>query len=237
MNTRAFLRRYAYVYCYVLCGFLLMAAMFRHGVETVSSQQELKSKPRIVIDAGHGGIDGGTTSVTGKMEKELNLEISQRLACLLRLYGQEPEMTRTSDDSLATDGSTIREQKRSDLRNRIALANQSEKTVLVSIHQNHYPDGRYSGPQVFYADDPVSKGLAQDLQNAMNTALGYRRECKKADGVYLMSHINCPGILVECGFLSNYEENEKLQSPEHQKKLCCLIAADLLEYVATGAVA
>ena len=62
-------------------------AMFRHGVETVSSQQELKSKPRIVIDAGHGGIDGGTTSVTGKMEKELNLEISQRLACLLRLYG------------------------------------------------------------------------------------------------------------------------------------------------------
>lgn len=236
MKTGDFLKRYAYVYCYVVCAFLLAAAMFRHGVETVSSAQSLESTPRIVIDAGHGGIDGGTTSVTGVLEKELNLQIAQRLEKLMVLLGHDPEMTRITSESVATEGDTIREQKRSDLRNRVALINESENTILVSIHQNHYPDSRYAGPQVFYADDEVSRTLAQCLQKTMNEAMGTVRECKKADGVYLMSNINCPGILVECGFLSNYEEDAKLQTPEHQKKLCCLIASALMEYVHTGTV-
>lgn len=236
MNTREFLRRYAYVYCYVVCFFLLFAAMLRQGAETVSSVQTLESEMRIVIDAGHGGIDGGTTSVSGILEKELNLEIAQRLEKLLLLLGKDVVMTRTTDDSVATEGDTIREQKRSDLRNRVTLVNESENTILVSIHQNHYPDARYAGPQVFYADDETSRAFAQKLQISMNTALGTRRECKKADGVYLMSNINCPGILVECGFLSNYEEDAKLQTPEHQTKLCCLIAAALMEYVQNGTV-
>lgn len=236
MNTREFLRRYAYVYCYVVCFFLLMAAMLRRGVETVSSQQTLESTTRIVIDAGHGGIDGGTTSVTGVLEKELNLEIAQRLEKLLFLLGKKPVMTRTTDDSVATEGNTIREQKRSDLRNRVELINESENTILVSIHQNHYPDARYAGPQIFYADDKTSRTFAQTLQQTMNTALGTQRECKKADGVYLMRNIQCPGILVECGFLSNHEEDAKLQTPEHQKKLCCILAAALMELVDSGTV-
>lgn len=237
MNTREFLRRYAYVYCYVVCGFLLIAAMLRQGVETVSSQQALESKTRIVIDAGHGGIDGGTTSVTGVLEKELNLEIALRLEKLMCLLGYDPVMTRTTGESVATEGDTIREQKRSDLRNRVALVNESDNTILVSIHQNHYPDARYSGPQIFYANDEISRGFAQNLQQTMNEAFGTVRECKKADGVYLMSNIKCPGILVECGFLSNYEEEAKLRTPEHQKKLCCILAASLMEYVYGGAVA
>ena len=236
MKTREFLRRYAYVYCYVVSFFLLLAAMVRQSTETVSSIQELRTTTRIVIDAGHGGIDGGTTSVTGVVEKELNLEIAQRLEKLLLLLGKSPVMTRTSDESLATEGNTIREQKRSDLKNRVAAANESENTILVSIHQNHYPDSRYAGPQIFYAADSVSQSFAQRLQQTMNTAFGTRRECKKADGVYLMSNIRCPGILVECGFLSNYEEEAKLRTPEHQKKLCCVLAAALMEYTETPAV-
>lgn len=237
MKTRDFLKRYAYVYCYVVCAFLLLAAMVRQGAETVSSAQELQAGTRIVIDAGHGGIDGGTTSVTGILEKELNLQIAKRLEKLLLLLGQNPEMTRTTGESVATEGDTIREQKRSDLRNRLNLINQSSNTILVSIHQNHYPDSRYTGPQVFYAADDQSHALAQELQQAFNTALETRRECKKSDGVYLMNNLQCPGILVECGFLSSWEEDAKLQTPEHQKKLCCIIAAELMEYVCNGTAA
>ena len=236
LTTREFLRKYAYIYCYVVSFFLLTAAFFRQSVETVSSEQTLENGVRIVIDAGHGGIDGGTTSVTGVLEKELNLQIAKRLEKLLLLLGQRPEMTRTTEDSVATEGNTIREQKRSDLRNRLDLINRSPNTILVSIHQNHYPDSRYTGPQVFHAADEQSRGFAQSLQQRFNDALGTRRECKKSDGVYLMSNLRCPGVLVECGFLSSYEEEGKLRTPEHQKKLCCILAAGLMEYVGNGAV-
>lgn len=232
MRTRDFLRRYAYVYCYLVSLFLLAAALLRHGVQTVSSQQELLTTTRIVIDAGHGGIDGGTTSVSGVLEKEMNLQIALRLEQLMLLLGHQPVMTRTTGESVATEGNTIREQKRSDLRNRVALVNESPNTILISIHQNHYPDARYAGPQLFYANDDASRNLAQQLQLQMNEALGTVREIKKADGVYLMSNINCPGVLIECGFLSNHAEDARLQTPAYQKKLCCLIASSLMAYCA-----
>ena len=231
MKTRLFLMRYAYVYCYVLCLVLIAAAALRHSVETVSSRQDLAALPRIVIDAGHGGIDGGTTSVSGVLEKELNLQIAKRLEKLLLLLGHQPVMTRVTPESVATEGSTIREQKRSDLKNRLAIINESEHTFLLSIHQNHYPDTRYAGPQIFYAADEASRAFAQVLQQNMNAALGTRRECKQASGVYLMNHLKCPGVLVECGFLSNYEEDARLQTPEYQKKLCCILAYSLMEYL------
>lgn len=234
LSTREFLRKYAYVYIYVVSFFLLAAAMFRQNVETVISRQELTSETRIVIDPGHGGIDGGTTSVTGVLERDLNLQIGKRLEKLLLLLGQKPAMTRTTGDSVATEGDTIREQKRSDLRNRLELINGSVNTILISIHQNHYPDARYAGPQVFYAADEQSRSFAQALQQSFNAAMGTQRECKKSEGVYLMNHLQCPGVLVECGFLSNYDEEAKLCSPEHQKKLCCIMAAALMEYVCNG---
>lgn len=234
MTSREFLRKYAYVYCYVVSFFLLTAAFFRQSVESVSSEQALETGIRVVIDAGHGGIDGGTTSVTGVLEKELNLQIARRLQKLLLLLGQDPVMTRTTPDSVATEGSTIREQKRSDLRNRLAIINQSPNTILISIHQNHYPDSRYTGPQVFHAADDRSRAFAQDLQRSFNDALGTHRECKKSDGVYLMNNLQCPGVLVECGFLSSYEEEALLRTPEHQKKLCCILAAELMEYMGNG---
>ena len=183
LDTRAFLRKYAYVYCYVVSFFLLTAAFFRQSVETVSSEQSLETGIRIVIDAGHGGIDGGTTSVTGVLEKELNLQIAKRLEKLLLLLGQTPEMTRTTGDSVSTEGDTIREQKRSDLRNRLELINRSPNTILISIHQNHYPDSRYTGPQVFHAADERSRAFARSLQQRFNDVLGTRRECKQSDGV------------------------------------------------------
>ncbi len=233
MKIREFLLRYAYAYCWMLCACLICAAVLRHSVQQVSSSQQIGATTRIVIDPGHGGVDGGTTSVTGVLEKELNLQIALRLDHLLRLMGQTTVMSRTTDTSLSTVEGTIREQKRSDLRNRVELANQRPNTILVSIHQNSYPDAQYTGPQIFSTADHAAQALAQQLQQTMNHTLGTSRSPKLSSGVYLMNHITCPGLLVECGFLSNAQEEAQLRDPSHQKTLCCLMAAVLAQYCAS----
>lgn len=231
METREFLRRYAWVYLYVVAFFLGCAALLLHSVETVGSMQPFDSHSVIVIDAGHGAPDGGATGVSGVKEDEVNLEIARRLEALLALMGYDTVMTRKSKDCIATEGETIRQKKQSDLRNRTELVNSQASAVLVSIHQNHFPDGRYSGPQVFWTNG--AEALAEKLQTALTDALspGSRRSAKRAAGVYLMEHIEHPGILVECGFLSNPEEERKLASPEHQKKIAAVLAAVLAQYL------
>lgn len=231
METRDFLRRYAWVYLYVVAFFLSCAALLLHSVETVGSMQPFDSRPVIVIDAGHGAPDGGATGISGVKEDKVNLEISRRLNALLALVGCDAVMTRTGGDCIATQGDTIRQKKQSDLRNRAELVNSQASAVLVSIHQNHFPDGGYSGPQVFWTGG--AEDLAEKLQTALTNALspGSRRSIKRAAGVYLMEHIEHPGILVECGFLSNPEEEQKLASPEYQKRIAAVLAAILADYV------
>ncbi len=226
MDTREFLRRYAYVYCYVAAFFLVCAGLLRHSVEVAGPITAFERRV-IVIDAGHGAPDGGTTGVSGAKEDELNLQISKRLDALLTLMGCETKMTRTTDDCIASTGDSIREKKVSDLRNRVAIINALPSAVVVSIHQNHFPDGKYSGPQVFHTEDAGE--LAAQLQRALSP--GGNRAPKKAAGVYLMEHIEHPGVLVECGFLSNPAEEQKLKTPEHQKRIAVAIAAVLAEYV------
>lgn len=231
METREFLKRYAWVYLYVVAFFLGCAALLLHSVETVGSMQPFDSHPVIIIDPGHGTPDGGATGVSGVKEEQINLDIARRLDALLALLGCETVMTRTDGDCIATEGDTIRQKKQSDLRNRAALVNSQASAVMVSIHQNHFPDGRYSGPQVFWADG--GEALAEKLQTALTDALapGSSRSTKRSTGVYLMEHIEHPGVLVECGFLSNPEEERKLASPEHQKKIAAVLAAVLADYV------
>ena len=196
--------------------------------------QPFSTYPVIVIDAGHGAPDGGSTGISGSREETVNLAIARRLEGLLALMGYDTAMTRTGPDCIATEGNTIRQKKQSDLRNRTALINALPAAVAVSIHQNHFPDSRFWGPQVFYADG--GEHLAAFTQRALTEALapGSSREPKSASGVYLMEHIVHPGILVECGFLSNPEEERKLQSPEHQKKIAAILAAVLAQYVHSG---
>lgn len=231
METKEFLKRYAWVYLYVAAFFLGCAALVRHTVETVGNMQPFAASPVIVIDAGHGDPDGGSTGITGTREEAVNLAIAKRLEGLLTLMGYDTSMTRTGSDCIATEGNTIRQKKQSDLRNRVSRINALPSAVVVSIHQNHFPDSRYSGPQVFYTTEAES--LAAFTQRALTEALapGSKREPKKASGVYLMERIDHPGILVECGFLSNPEEERRLNSPEHQKKLAAILAAVLAQYV------
>lgn len=231
METKEFLKRYAWVYLYVAAFFLGCAALVRHTVETVGNMQPFSASPVIVIDAGHGTPDGGSTGIAGTREEAVNLAIAKRLEGLLTLMGYDTSMTRTGSDCIATEGNTIRQKKQSDLRNRVSRINALPSAVVVSIHQNHFPDSRYSGPQVFYTAEAES--LSAFTQRALTEALapGNKREPKKASGVYLMERIDHPGILVECGFLSNPEEERRLNSPEHQKKLAAILSAVLAQYV------
>ena len=230
MKTREFLRRYAYVYLYVAAFFLGLAALGRQSVETVSGLAPLSGSCVLVIDAGHGGEDGGTTGAAGTHEDEVNLAIAKRLEAILTLMGYQTRMTRSDSGSLATEGETIRARKQSDLRNRVKLANKHPNSILVSIHQNHFPDPKYDGVQVFFTDSAES--LANAMQASLTTALAphSRRTAKKASGIYLMEHITCPGLLVECGFLSNPAEEQKLLAAQYQKHMAAVMATVLAKY-------
>lgn len=238
MSTWEYLKHYAYTYFYAIAVVLVLSVGLSHAATEAASYQERSAYPEVIIDPGHGGFDGGTTSCTGVPESQLNLEVSLRLRDLLALLGVETSMTRRSDVSLNTQGDTVRAQKQSDLKNRVLLVNSRENSLLLSIHQNHFPQSKYSGPQVFHAGDPASQSFAQQMQSALNSALapGSTRTHKEAEGVYLMERIDTTGILIECGFLSNEAEEAKLRQPEYQKNLCCVIAATTVQYIQATAV-
>ena len=219
----------------VFLPFYLLAAILMIGISqggswaVTEAVQAIAEEDRItvLIDPGHGGVDGGATSCTGILESGLNLEISMRLRDLLTLMGCKTKMVRTTDTSVATTGQTIAETKISDLKERVRMANEQPNTLLVSIHQNTFSDSRYGGAQVFYAQTEGSKELAALMQSTFAATVnpGSNRKCKPADGIYLMQQVKCPGVLVECGFLSNPAEEAKLRNSEYQKQICCVIAA------------
>lgn len=183
----------------------------------------------LVLDAGHGGEDGGAVSLTGVPESQINLAIVLKLRDVLGLYGVDPILLRTEDVSLHDSGAgTLREKKRSDLKNRVAAIEEVEEGTLISIHQNTYPSGRYHGAHVFYAPTEGSQPLAEHIQNSIKAALqsDNERAVKQIpDTVYIMNHITCPAVLIECGFLTNPEEEARLRDEDYQRKLAAVVAA------------
>lgn len=232
MKNRVYPATLAAVSAIVLCCLLLSAFVGNKIVTTVSENASLSNRITFIIDAGHGGVDGGATSCSGVLESNINLEIALRLNDLMHLLGLKTVMIRTTDISVYTSGDTIAAKKVSDLKERARIVNQTENAVLISIHQNHFSDSRYCGPQVFYSDNAISKNLAKQMQTALVLRLNPQsnRQMKRAERVYLMENINCPGILIECGFLSNPSEEAKLRNPACQKKLCSVIASVLSNY-------
>ena len=189
----------------------------------------LSNRTCVIVDAGHGGIDGGATSCTGILESNLNLEIAVRLNDLLRFLGYNTKMIRTSNVSIYTEGTTIAAQKVSDLKNRVNIVNETPNSILVSIHQNYFAQSKYSGAQVFYSNNGADKQLAQAMQSAFRNTinLGNKREAKHAKGIYLMENIRSQGILIECGFISNPQEEALIRSEAYQKKISAVIATTL----------
>ena len=183
----------------------------------------------LVLDAGHGGEDGGAVSVTGVPESRVNLEIVQKLRDTLALYGVDPVVLREEDVSLHDpEASTLREKKRSDLKNRVRAVEAVEGGTLLSIHQNSYPGSQYRGAQVFYAPTGGSRELAELLQTALREELqpDNDRQAKPIpESVYLMNHVSCPAVLVECGFLTNPEEEALLRDGGYQRRLALVLAS------------
>ena len=187
----------------------------------------------IVLDAGHGGEDGGAVSPDGVVESDLNLAITRRLRDVLLFLGRDTVLTRTGEDAIySPEAVTLREKKVSDLKNRVDLINSQPEAVLISIHQNSMPDHpSVHGAQVFYNGAASGPRLGETVQAALNGAVNAGHEKKAAQvpsSVYLMKEITAPGVLVECGFLSNAAETEQLKDPAYQTKLAAAIAAGVL---------
>lgn len=192
----------------------------------------------VVVDPGHGGEDGGAVSPGGVAESQINLAVSLRVNDLLRFAGQRSVMTRAEDISIHTEGDTMRARKASDIRNRVALVNQTVNAVLLSIHQNSLPSSTVThGAQVFWNTAEGAETLAQVVQDSLNECInaGNEKHPKQIPGtIYLMKHVTAPAILVECGFLSHTGETELLQEPLYQTKLAAAITAGYLRCLAGG---
>lgn len=204
-------------------------------IVTVSSNVN-DTKPIIILDAGHGGIDGGCSAYNGALEKNINLSIELSLKAILETFGYSVEVTRSTDTSIYDPGIVgISKQKKSDMKNRLDLFNKYENAVAISIHQNKFTDPQFNGAQMFYAEtNPLSQTLAQTLQTTFKSKLQKNndREIKNAGkDLYLLYYSKCPSVMVECGFLSNKQEADLLLSKDYQKKVALTIFSGLNDFI------
>lgn len=219
----------------LLLSVTVLSLSLRRTAVPAFSYTEMTKDEIIVLDAGHGGADGGAVSADGTPEDDINLAIVLRLRDLFALMGCQTVLTRTGEASLADpDSATLRQEKVSDTQNRVTLINSVANGCLISIHQNTLPGHpTVHGAQVFYGKVTDSDARAAAVQQALNRAINTDNE-KNAkpigSDIYIMAHVNCPAILVECGFLSNSAETKLLLSPEYQTKLAAAICCGYLQY-------
>ena len=216
------------------CFFLgLSAVLWRGNVVQVFNAREETPPVTVVIDPGHGGEDGGAVSPGGVAESRINLAVSQRVSDLLRFAGRRTLLTRSEDVTISDEGlDTMRQRKTSDLKNRVRIVEETENSILLSIHQNSLPSSPVThGAQVFWNRQEGAEALAGQIQAALNAGINAGNEKHPRqipDSIYLMKNITAPGVLVECGFLSNGAETEWLQDPSYQLRLAAAIAAGYL---------
>ena len=223
----------------LLCCFLAgFAAVFCYGRTAFTAAFAPEGEPSltVVVDAGHGGEDGGAVAADGTVESGLNLAIARRVRDLLAFAGVPAAVTREGEDAIYDPGSeTLREKKVSDLHNRASLVNAIPGAVLLSIHQNSLPASPSTqGAQAFYNGREGAEALASSVQAALNGAVNAGHEKKAAQvpgSVYLMKEITAPGVLVECGFLSNPQEAGKLADPQYQRSLAQALCRGIQEFL------
>lgn len=188
----------------------------------------------IIIDAGHGGEDSGAIGANGVLEKDLNLEYAMQIGAMLEEKGYIIVYTRTDDRHLYTEEENIKGiRKISDLKNRVKVAKRYPDSLYISIHMNSFADAKYSGLQVYHSDKSESASLAgliqkhvkKDVQSDNNRAI------KQGKGMYVLENIDNTAVLIECGFLTNKNECEKLSQKEYQKQLCFSIVCGIIEYM------
>lgn len=222
--------------CMYVLSLTLLAVFAFHGLRGTTAVSAMEKQHRtIILDAGHGGMDGGAVAIDGTRESDLNLAITLKTDALLALLGEKTQLIRDTDTDLSSeDAKTVSQKKVSDIRNRVSTVNAAPDGLLLSIHCNTYTESKYHGAQVFYGTEGESKALAQLLQSSIRTyvdSYNHRESKQIGPDIYLFRHITIPGVLVECGFLSNPEELSLLQEEAYQKKLAVTIAATLSNYL------
>ncbi len=208
------------------------AAILTSGTPVAPSGQ--KKRPVVILDSGHGGIDPGKISVDGSLEKDINLQITQLLKQYLEASDVDVIMTREDDRGLYKESDSHK--KMADMRARCQLINDTAPDLVVSIHQNSYHEEDISGGQVFYyKNSEKGKQLAEILQRRFDFVLGEKntRKAKANDSYYLLLHVKQPIVIVECGFLSNWNESALLVSEEYQNRLAWTIHMGIMEYLNT----
>ena len=218
--------------------FRLRESHLKNDVTAVPEATEPKFKfaPVVIIDAGHGGEDGGAVGINGVYEKDLNLSIASELEEMLSSAGIKTRLTRDTDILLYDKSSDYHGHKKSqDAAARIAIANEYEDAIFISIHMNSFPQSKYSGLQVYYSENsPLSATLAQQVQSAVakNLQPENTRSIKPCGGnIFILEKIEHPTILIECGFLTNPQECEALSTAEYRSRLCTVIFFALTEYL------
>lgn len=192
------------------------------------------SLPEILLDAGHGGYDGGCVGINGEIEKGINLKITKALYYMCDVFGFNTRATRLKDKALddeAKDG--VYEQKKSDIQNRLEFFQSSKNAVCISIHQNKFTDSEYWGAQMFYSGkNAENEKLAQILQETITGALqpDNTREIKRDDEMYVLK-TELPAVMVECGFLSNPDEANKLSDSTYQKQMALSVFVGVNKYI------
>ncbi len=216
--------------CAVVTVFVAVMQISLNGQQAVNTAPQ---KDYILIDPGHGGADGGASAADGTLEKDINLAVAMPLADMLRVCGYPVRMTRDTDISVHDESAgTLREQKVSDMHNRLAMYNDAK--IAIGIHTNKFPQTQYFGTQLFYSTNcPESEDVASSIRQSVVQLLQPKntREMKKADSnIFLLHKAQVPAVFVECGFLSNEQELAKLKSPDYQQLLAFAIWNGLMQY-------
>lgn len=213
----------------------LLAVSARLTNNVVPASASADGRPVIVLDAGHGGLDSGAVGKSGLLEKDVNLSVMKHLQQMLELSGFEVVTTRDEDISIYDAGvEGIRNQKLSDMDNRLEIVQSYPDSIFLCIHQNNYTDPAYFGGQMFYNNNnPNNRTLAQIMQNRFAALQeGNDREIKlSGDELYLLRFNKNPSLMIECGFLSNPEEEARLATTEYQQQVAFTIYCGLLEYL------
>ena len=228
-------RAFAYIGAAAAACTLTATGIFllQHAARPVDTEPE-RPTPVVLLDAGHGGEDGGAVGLNGIVEKDINLSVTLKLNDFLRALGYQTQLTRTADTSIHdAAAASLRERKRTDIHNRFHMMQSLRGSdFFVSIHQNKFPESGPHGTQVFYSKNhPRSLILADAIQRSVVELLqpGNMRQVKPSGSeIYLLHNAEIPAVLVECGFISNPNDAKKLVTEEYQNQIAFAIACGIL---------
>lgn len=232
-----FLSKKKIIYICILV-FIILVYIFLEYIEKKKNTLEVIALPVtnkvVVLDAGHGKPDNGAESKTGVSEQAINLKITKKVQSLLEQSGCNVVLTRSDENGIySNNAQTIKEKKTSDIKNRVKIGNESSADIFVSIHLNKIAQSKYYGWQTFFKDkNEKSQLLATSIQEGLNNSIQKenKRVSMKISGKYIIEHVEIPTCIVECGFLSNPEEEQKLQEDEYQNRLAWGIYNGIMDY-------